>query len=62
MEKSKELDECTLCGKKTNKLTPMQLRDSEMCCDECVATFEMQADAEFERQREEGLFDEGQRL
>ena len=49
------MNECTTCGKKTNKLTPMRTyQDDELCCDECVAAFELQADMEFERQREEG--------
>ena len=52
-----ENNECTTCGKITKKLTAMRSYsgDDEMCCDDCVGAFEIQADMEYERQREEGL-------
>lgn len=62
LKKDKEelFEECTICGKKEATLTAMRGYDGdeEMCCKECVGHWELWADMEYERQKEEMEDDE----
>jgi hypothetical protein len=51
------MPECQKCEKQYPVLTELRFPDGEcyMVCDDCVDAYEIYADMEYERQKEEGL-------
>jgi len=51
---------CEACHKEANGLITVKFQDDEVkcICPKCNALYEMMADMEYERQKEEGLFKE----
>lgn len=49
--------ECDICGKLMASFTHLRTPDGEIktACPSCVGKYEVYADMEYERQREEGL-------